>query len=300
MKPTLSIFIVFLSACFLMTIPAAADDVWFVDTRSTQTTAEGKLAHLSVEKLESDGSSTCWTPSSVEEFFRMQEQNKPTAIIIHGNLMTRPEARVYGLAFRRQAKCIGDHRLVIWCWPAKEEFCRIRTDAQKKAKRADRQGAYLAAFLRDFRDRVPDAKVSILGFSFGAKLASNALNRLATTEAGDDTDDFQIRLVLLAAAVNRSSLSPGQEYGQALDAVDEMLVHVNQQDHTLKFYPLLYRIGGPAAIGREGVSGLSPEQRQKVKSVRVDPLIGQEHGFKYSLRGILACKQDFRHYVLFQ
>ncbi len=284
---------------------AVAQDVWFVNTQSAKITGDGRLDSVSVEQWASESKTRRWTPSGMDEFLHSLDSEKPTVIVVHGNLMSPAEARSYGLAFHRKAKGIGDHRLVIWCWPAEKEYCRIRPDAQAKYHRADAQGRYLGAFLREFRGCQPEAKVAILGFSYGAKVTCKALDELGrewTANESSPTKEFQIRPVLLAAAMNRTSLSSGKEYGQALSVVDEMLVHVNQSDETLRFYPLLFRLCGPQAVGKEGVSlhGISAENRRKIKSVRVDRLLGGEHGFINSLHGILANKKDFRHYVLFQ
>ena len=290
---------------FIRSVDVIADDVWFIDTRSAQVTPDGKIGFLSVEKLSSTpDSSKQWMPSSLDEFLRTHDPEKPMVIMIHGNLMPRPEARSHGLAFYRYSRKIGDHRLVVWCWPSEKQYCRIRPDAQTKAIRADTQGPCLAAFLREFGSAKPNSKVSILGFSYGAKVMCKALDILGREQESSERGNnaLRIRPILLAAAMDRSSLAPRHNYGHALDMVDEMLIHVNRNDKTLRFYPLLFRLHGPQAIGKEGVSlaGVSPENRRKVKSVRVDHLIGEDHGFMKSLFGIIACENDFRHYVLFE
>ncbi len=193
----------------------------------------------------------------------------------------------------------------MWSWPSERTDLPIRQDALLKAKRADVQARYLAAFLRKLGS---GSKVSLVGFSFGAKLACEMLQLLADTaeypfseEDGKFGHGLQLRTVLLAAAMDRQSLQPGREYGQALSSTEEMLVHVNPKDSTLRWYPLLVGCGGPKALGREGavLGSAPPEYRHKIRSRYVQRLIGHDHGFMKSLLGLLACREDFRHYALF-
>ncbi len=298
--PTFLPSLIFLS----LVVSVEASDVWFVDTRSADTTDAGRIAHLSMERIDAGPKAgpkiACRTPSSVQDFFQTHDPNKPTIILIHGNWMTCGEMRSYGLAFHRKTKHWGEHRLVLWCWPAAKEYCRIRPDAQTKYHRADAQGYILAAFLRDFRREAPEAKISILGFSFGAKVTCKALHELGRDDRAVEYETFQIRPVLLAAAMDQSSLSAGGPYRHAWHVIDKMLVHVNHRDKTLRFYPLLFKRGGPEAVGKGGMTGISAERRRKVKTASVTKIIGREHGFNFSLRGIIVNKNDFRHYVLFQ
>ena len=276
MKPT-SIFSVPI-LLFVFAFFAVADDAWFVDTRPGAVT---------FSRLEANG----WEASSDQEFLETFDASIPLVVIIHGNWMSLPEAKYYGKMFHKMSRNIGPHRLLVWSWPAERINGRLRQDAQIKAARADAQAEHLAAFLRLLPD---NSKVSLVGFSFGAKLVCNTLQQYAN-------HSLQIRTVLLAAGIDRESLQPGRQYGDALLATEEMLVHVNQLDSKLRFYPLLNGCGGPRAAGKEGVNryGMSTESRAKIKSVDVSRLIGVEHGFMDSLRAFLVCRSDFNHYALF-
>lgn len=285
---------------------AEANEVWFVDTRPAQVTEDGRIEQLGIERLaeETDGAAR-WLPSDLGEFLKNADPDIPTVVMIHGNLMSRQEAKQYGLKFHRLTRDAGKHRLVVWSWPSSKQGRCIRADARIKALRADSQGITLAAFLKELGQAQPGGKTAILGFSYGAKVTCRALDRLGRDPEfrGNETEaGLRIRTILLAAAMDCPSLSPGRCYGNALSATDEMLVHVNPEDKTLRFYPMLWKLCGPQAAGKEGLtlSGVSLENRRKVKSVNVHRILGEAHGFMPSLRGLLACQNDFRHYALFE
>ncbi len=288
MKP-LSILIVPI-LLFVSAFPLVADDAWFADTRP------GAVA-FSQFATAPNGSSG-WVASTDRNFFETFDSQVPLLVVIHGNWMTRTEAKAYGKAFHLLSRNTGPHRLLIWSWPSEKINCRIRLDAQIKASRADAQSEYLIAFLRSLP---VDSKVSLVGFSFGSKLICNTLQHYVERINEEPEHVLRIRTVLLAAAMDQSSLQPGRKYGDALLATEKMLVHVNRLDSTLRFYPLLYGCGGPEAIGKEGVNrnGLSAESNAKIKSVNVSRIIGKEHGFMNSLTAFLACRNDFMNYALF-
>ena len=263
---------------FAFVVPSVAADAWFADTRPG-TVALSRLA------------ANEWEEASGREFFETFDSSVPLVVVIHGNWMSLSEAKHYGKMFHALSRSIGSHRLLVWSWPSERLNGRVRRDAQIKAVRADAQAEHLTAFLYSLP---ADSKVSLVGFSFGAKLVCNTLQQCAD-------HSLQIRTVLLAAGIDQASLQPGRQYGNALFATEAMLVHINRLDSKLRFYPLLYGCGGPEAVGKDGVSryGMSAESRAKIKSVDVSRLIGGEHGFMDSLRAFLACRSDFKHYSLF-
>jgi pimeloyl-ACP methyl ester carboxylesterase len=288
----LSIF----TCTFTLVSVAKAGDTWFVDTRSATT----ELESLAVKKLDNKNqSATVWRSASLDELLETQIPQKPLVIVVHGNWTTSVEARKYGIAFDRLLEKFGEHRLLIWSWKSDQILCgiRIRKDVLIKAQRADDQAAHLSAFLQKLK---PNSKVSLVGFSFGAKLVCNTLQTLANTkELGNE---LSIRSVLLAGALDCASLTPNGQYHQALSVIEKMLIHVNPDDETLCFYPLLVRIGGPQAIGKKGaaLNGLSEEFRQKIKSVNVARQLGTEHAFNASFQNFIRCENDFRRYALFE
>jgi len=63
------------------------------------------------------------------------------------------------------------------------------------------------------------------------------------------------RVVLVATAADADWLWPGGQRGSALSQVDRVLVTENRHDPVLKWYPLMYRCGGPQAMGYAGPAG---------------------------------------------
>ena len=271
---------------FAAAVPSFAADAWFADTRS------GTVAFSRLE-------TNAWTTSTDREFLETFDSDLPLVVVIHGNWMPRAEAQTYGKTFYQRSRNIGPHRLLFWSWPSEKLDCRLRWDAQIKASRADAQSEHLITFLRSLP---ADCKVSLVGFSFGAKLICNTLQHYAKRIDEAPEHGLRIRTVLLAAAMDRASLQPGRAYGNALSATEKMLVHVNPLDSTLRFYPLLNGWGGPQALGKAGVNryGMSVESSAKIKSVNVSRLIGHKHGFGDSLAAFLARHDDFKTYALFQ
>ncbi|MDR0609618.1 MAG: alpha/beta hydrolase [Planctomycetaceae bacterium] len=289
-----------LTFTFTLTFVAAskAGDTWFADTRSTTT----GLEHLTVKKLDNDNgnqSAPVWRSASLDELLETQIPQKPLIIVIHGNWMTSAEAQKHGIAFDHLLEKFSEHQLLIWSWQSEKISCgiRLRKDALTKAQRADDQATHLVAFLQKLK---PNSKVALIGFSFGTKLVCNTLQTLADTK--ESGNELLIRSVLLAGAADCGSLTPNGQYRQSLSVTEKMLIHVNPDDKTLCFYPLLVRIGGPQAIGKKGASlnGLSEESRQKIKSVNVARQLGTEHAFTASFQSFVRCKKDFQQYALFE
>lgn len=302
---------------FSCTPSLSAGDAWLIDARyASPQSGDASLERLVVNQLEQRESNRMqWAESTQNAFFDSYDPNIPLVVIIHGNWMTLPEAKSHGIAFHRLARKLGEHRLLVWSWPSERAMKKIRRDALLKARRADAHGHVLAMFLK----KLPaGSKVSVVGFSFGAKLACEALQGLSDDVPRPQSMDMQVdtqpvdekpighglrvRTILLAAAMDQGSLAPGRQYGHALRGTEKMLIHVNPDDCVLRWYPKMKSCNGPAAIGREGVSyGRFPvEYIEKVRSRNVMRLIGHDHGFMDSLAALLACRGDFLHYALFE
>jgi esterase/lipase superfamily enzyme len=304
------ILIVLVLIIFVTDSTVRAGDVWLVDTRTTSVTSD-TISELTLEKLvEKRENTKQWVTATMSEFLETHDPNKPTLFVIHGNWTSSGEARTLGITIDRLMKKFEDYRLVIWTWPSERINCGIRKDAQIKARRADAQAKFLVRFLQNLK---PDSKISLAGFSFGTRLVCKTLQLLATSETEENigkdksgqkniTETLKIRSILLAGALDGGSLFSGKQYDRALSVTEKMLIHVNPNDKTLCFYPLLVGIGGPQAVGREGlaVTKLPREFQQKVKPVNVSRFLGSEHSFLASFRGLIAMEKDFLYYALFE
>jgi pimeloyl-ACP methyl ester carboxylesterase len=288
-------FIALIGLVFILSSEVEAGDVWFIDTRPAELTVK-KLS----EKLgETNSSQKQWIPATMAEFQSTHNPEKPLLILIHGNWTTSAKAKSHGILIDRLMKQFDHCRVLVWTWNSDRIYCKIRKDALIKAQRAEIQAKQLTQFLQELK---PNSKISLVGFSFGAKLVCETLQLLATSQEEGTNSDLQIRSVLLAGALDRNSLMPGKQYGQALNVTEKMLIHINPDDETLCYYPLLAGIRGPQAVGKEGalLTGISKENQQKIKMVNVQPRLGSEHAFLTSFRSFLANKKEFRFYALFE
>jgi pimeloyl-ACP methyl ester carboxylesterase len=243
-----------------------------------------------------------WTPATADEFFAGDDPSVPTTVFIHGNLVEPSDAIHDGWSVYNDLLCRAagrPFRLVIWSWPSQRMIRNLRDDAQLKACYSDTQAYYLACWL----DRAArDAPVNLVGFSFGARVATGALHLAAGGEVAgrrlgaDRAERLKpIRAVLVAAALDADWLLPGHHNGLALSQVERMLVTVNPLDPVLRRYPLMYRRGGPEALGCVGplCSGQLGDEREKIETFNASCSVGHAHAWaRYnaspSLRGMIA------------
>ena len=264
---------------------SAPDHVWLISTRRAASscptgTGEDRLAYW---RLETDR----WLSSDREAFLATDDPAVPTSIFIHGNRTGRQKAvRVGWSVYRHLKREAGDRafRFVIWSWPADRIRGRKRRDSQVKASRSDVEGYYLASCLQRINPEVP---VNLVGHSFGARVITGALHMLAGGRvAGRGLPDERtpakrtlLRAVLVAAAVDNDWLLPGRRNGLALSQLDSVMITRNSCDPVLRWYPLMYCIRGPRALGHTGPAcpaWLGPEG-EKIELLGVECSVGRNH-----------------------
>jgi hypothetical protein len=156
----------------------------------------------------------------------------------------------------------------------------LMRDVRVKAQRAHFEAYYLARFLSELH---PDAPTSLIGSSFGARVITGALHLLN----GGRLDSYQLprgarhspaRVVLMAAALHREWLLPGEYHGRAFAQTDEMLLLYNTCDRVLRRYHLLDKRTRPEALGFSGLPA-SPASghREQVAQMDVCRTIGGSH-----------------------
>ena len=269
-----------------------AGQVWLISTRG----APRSLPNLAVRLDSAAGQieywrlqDDCrWLPADGDEFFRGDGGPLPTTIFVHGNRISQNAAISNGRRIRCQIERVAGgrpFRFVIWSWPSDRIRGRARRDARVKACRSDVQGYYLAECLRRV---APDVQVSLVGYSFGARVITGALHLLAggqvagrslaqPTQTPPDAAQ-QVpprRAVLVAAALDADWLSSGRRNGLALSQVESLLVTRNSRDPVLKWYPLMYCRGGPQALGFTGPAGCPPAE--KIELLNLSCSVGRVH-----------------------
>ena len=193
----------------------------------------------------------------------------PTWIWVHGNRVESGEDRVRGLAWsRRLAGLAPDSvrrfRLIVWSWPSDQIRGPIR-DVRAKAARADLEGRYLGQFLAHLPPAWP---VGLIGFSFGARIATGACHWMGAHTEADSMGGAKEKhagtapraAILLAAALPHDWLLPGKPHERALEALGELHVMINPCDRALRRFHVTDPCCRPCAMGVVGpaAEGLDP------------------------------------------
>jgi len=271
------------------TAPARAADgrsqLWLISTRAAPRfrPEPESFQRLKFWKLEDRCS---WRPARLAQLTDCSSGQLPTILFVHGNRYTLSDAvRTGWVVYRFLDRLPSDRpfRVVIWSWPADRVSRRLRRDLRVKAARSDAQSYYLAECLRRVDPRTP---LNLIGYSYGARVITGALELLAGGEVAGmrlagpvEKRTGPIRAVLVAAAMDHDWLLPGHRHGSALDQVDRLLLTSNPRDPALRWYPLLYGRGGPAALGFAGP--LCPDRlgpnRHKIELLPVACAVGRNH-----------------------
>jgi hypothetical protein len=261
---------------------AVPADCWIIDTREASRCAEFKSADMNSGAQKQSGDSKAgsprskaegisfwhlqddkrWRLSEEESFFAADDPEVPTIIFIHGNRDDWNQALDDAWLARKVLKEAArgrPFRFAIWSWPSERVGKRARPDVQLKASYSDVESYYLAERLADFKPEVP---VSMIGYSFGARIITGALHLLGGGEVAGRRLDRQLpehrkpfQAVLVAAATDADSLHKGRCNGLCLAHIDRMLVTVNGCDPALRWYPRMYGRCGPSALGYTGPAG---------------------------------------------
>lgn len=273
--------------------------LWLVSTRGSGCGAQPNLRFW--RYADSPG----WLEATLEEFLAADQPGVPTAIWIHGNRISFCESQTNGLSAYRSFCCQSAgraFRFVVWSWPA-EQISGQLEDLKLKANRSDCEGYNLAWLVNRMHPQVP---VSLLGYSYGARLASGALHILGGGQVnGRRLDSIQpgrvpMRSVMMAAALDNHWVAPGHRFGQAFNPLDQMLVFVNPADKVLSKYHLLYGWKkGPQALGSTGVAGGLGEHCPKLSQINVSGSVGSTHDWRLYMESPHLVMR-MRPYALFE
>jgi len=270
----------------------APEQVWLISTRNAPWCCPPAGEDVPLEYWQL-GPDCQWIAADREAFLATDDPAVPTSVYIHGNRADRRTAIRQGWKIYRQleAQAAGrPFRFVIWSWPADRLRGGNRRDTRVKASRSDVQGYYLAGWLGQLD---PDVPVCLVGYSFGARAITAALHILAGGQVagrslpeGHVVERAPVRAVLVAAAMDSGWLLPGHRNGLALSRLDRVLVLLNCSDPVLKFYPLMYGLGGPQALGRAGPAcpGRLGDEAEKIELLDVTCSVGRNHDWDCYVR----------------
>jgi hypothetical protein len=261
---------------------AAPNQVWLLSTRdqgsicATMPTAEPVYWRMA-----DDGQ---WIAADQKAFAAADDPAMPTVFFMHGNRTDRYDAVTEGWSVFLTVKQCAERpfRFVIWSWPADRIAGSIREDVQVKQAGIDREAYTLAMTIERIKPAVP---VSLIGYSFGARMAIGSLQLAAGGPyAGlalphPAARQTAMHAVLIAAAIDDDSLLPGHAAGMALSQVGKALITCNAGDPVLKRYPKIDRGGGPDALGYSCLvcPGQLGAEQQKLVLLNLCGEVGRHH-----------------------
>ncbi|MGE0606690.1 MAG: hypothetical protein AB7O62_06145 [Pirellulales bacterium] len=274
-------------------------DLWLVSTRGAGCGSEPALQYWHF--AEGPG----WLQASMAEFLAADQPGVPTVVWVHGNRIGFCESQNNGLRCFRSLSCRAadkPFRFVVWSWPADQVAGQL-DDVRLKANRSDCEAYHLAWLVNQIHPQVP---VSLLGYSYGARLSSGALHILGGGHVnGRALADLKpgrapMRGVMMAGALDNHWLAPGHRLGQAFNPVDRMLVFINPGDKVLSKYHLLYGWRkGPQALGSTGVCGGLGEHSAKLMQVNASGVVGTTHDWSRYMESPQLISR-MRPYALFE
>jgi len=264
--------------------PRPQDELWLVSARQCCDVMPGVAPHLTVQRYDPESH---WQPVELEELFQPTSPDQIVVIYVHGNRVSSQAAVPEGLeVYRRLTSGVEDAtsvRFVIWSWPSAQVHGLVR-DVRTKAHRTDLAGYCLAWVLT----HLPETqRVSLLGYSFGARIASGALHLVGGGELAGRTlpphpeISHNTRIVMVAGALHNSWLRPGGYHESALSHLDYLLNLYNCCDPVLKRYHLLYKHSHATALGFAGMfTGDLGDVAQRIEQQDVCNIVSRSHEVK--------------------
>jgi esterase/lipase superfamily enzyme len=266
------------------------DEIELVNTRSI---CGGGNSDLMRNGLKVENYANCddvghrhWQSSDLDSFLAF-DPSVPTIIFVHGNQITPGDAKDEGLMMYRTIIRHGSDapriRLVIFSWPS-SKVGGLLYDVREKAARTEPAGWHLAWLLDQMQ---PETQISLVGFSFGARiitgglhvLAGGSLNSLALAEHTHPHRE-PMNVVLMAAADHSYWLAEGQRHGLAMTQVNRMLLINNCEDRAMRYYDMITPgRGGPQALGLCGPTQINHDYAEKIMNRDVSRYVGTEHLF---------------------
>lgn len=268
-------------------------DVWVVSTRHLPGICSLPLdANLGIERLCGESCSRRWERATLSEL--VGEPWRPLVVFAHGNRYTSSDAKSQGLALARR---IAAHacssvapRVVILSWPSEQQGFLLK-DNRRKYERAYADGHYLAWFLCQLE---PEQPVAIVGYSFGALVAAEALDDLShASPSGIPWAERPGRtnLVFVTPALRCDAFAPRGPHRSGLNGVDGFTLVINSQDKPLKFFPLLEPAVRVEAMGSVGMSRRWVPAETDYTAIDAARMVGKIHTmWRYLESGSLSAR----------
>jgi hypothetical protein len=257
------------------------DEVWLVSARQCCSVAPGVTPQLHAQRLDDR---RCWQPANIEDLYRPTSPDQIVMFFVHGNRVPSELAGPEGLSvYRALTAGVTDAtpvRFVIWSWPSAKVRGQLR-DVRAKADRTDVAGYCLAWVLT----RLPESqRVSVLGYSFGARITTGAMHLVSGGELAGWTlpphpaISENTRVVMVAGALHNSWLRPGGYHEAAVKHLDYLLNLYNCCDPLLQRYHMLYKHSHATALGYAGMyTGDLGDVASRIEQGDVCNSVGRSH-----------------------
>ncbi|WP_145432113.1 alpha/beta hydrolase family protein [Lacipirellula limnantheis] len=263
------------------------DQIFLLNTRAigTRCESDAMCSGLVCEAYAGLGGAFGWESLSWEQLAAELAKPTPTIIYIHGNRVDCGYSKSHGLAMYRslanRRQDDGPIRFIIWSWPSSQIRGQVR-DYQVKAARTKQVGWQLAWAIDQLPSETP---IAVIGYSYGARVASGALHllaggRLGSLELNERVHPQRppVRAAFVAAALDANWIRPGGYHGRALEQIDELLLVNNHLDPAMRFYHLAME-SGARPLGYGGPRGLG-QFAGRVRSVDVTGAVGRHHAIE--------------------
>jgi hypothetical protein len=265
------------------------DEITLINTRSICSCCdpEALRKELRVESYAvcDESGARHWQDSDLQAFLNFNS-SVPTVIFVHGNQISPWDAKNEGVAVYRRMIAHGCDappiRFVIYSWPSSQISGMLR-DVREKAARTGPSGCKLAWLI----DQMPaETPLSLIGFSFGARIITGSLHILAGGSLGCGMELAehvhpnrpQVSVIMMASAVHAHWLGDGQYHGLAMTQVSQMCLINNCDDLAMKYYDFIEPgCGGPQALGLCGPTRISAENARKIINRDVSRYVGDQH-----------------------
>jgi len=278
-----------------LAVPGAGcgSDVWLVSTRRLPAICALPTApDLHVERR------VCgrWERSDLADL--LGDDSRPLLIFIHGNRYDACDAKSQGVLLARHvAACCPDAptpQTLIFSWPSDQQGILLK-DGRAKYERAFVDAHYLAWLLGQV---APERPLAIVGYSFGALIASEAVEDLAAANRQGRTDiqpwsgrPGRTHLVFVAPAVRCDALAPRGPYREVLDGLEKFTLVINSRDDALRFFHLLDKGMRADALGYVGMPRRWLDAEIEYSATDAASIVGRNHGLPLYLASPLLTRR---------
>lgn len=248
--------------CGLTVCSCSSDRIFLVSTRHLcHDACRAGFENVPLRIWRIDGGSA--ESLEIPEYHASLQPGRPVVIYVHGNRMPADELVARASSVRHKIDCRLDRPVdwVYFSWPSQRTALGVR-DFREKADRCDAQGLYLATFLRHHVEAgVP---LAMIGYSFGSRVVTGSLHALGGGMLGGrrlnqpPITGANVRVALVAAAIESTWLGSGGYHGQATKNMDRLMLLYNQRDAVLKRYWLLEKVRQETALGYSGPTCFAP------------------------------------------